>query len=219
MKLRNLPSFKRPREKLQDRGAQGLTDSELLALVLQTGYQGRDALELAEQFLKNRTLSQLLALPSEKLHDLRGLGPSKAALLQAVKAIAERYTHSETPIIKTPKDALSLIDFLKHKKQEHLLAIYLNARYQLITQETITIGTLDSSLIHPREVFAPAIHYRAAHVILAHNHPSGDPQPSQEDVLTTQRLVEVGQLLDINLVDHIVVAKEGWQSMKQLNLL
>lgn len=220
MKIHDLPKFKRPREKLRDRGAQGLSDAELLAILLRTGYQGKSALELAQQLLKHRSLYELLHLPQNTLDDLRGLGPAKAALFQSIAAILDRYSiPTETPIIATPTQAIPLLHFLKNKKQEYLIALYLNARYQLIAQETVTIGTLDSSLIHPREVFAPAIEYRAAHVILAHNHPSGDAYPSQEDVVITEKLVEVGELLDIPLLDHLVVAGNQWQSLKELNLL
>lgn len=202
------------------KGPDNLSDTELLAIVLRTGYHGKDALALAQTLLHKSTLAQLLALPLAKLGAIKGLGLTRAAELLAAFALTKRLLIPIVqPIIDTPKEVAKLAQPLTNKKQEYLLALYLNARHQLISQEIISIGTVSQSLIHPREVFAPALELRAAEVIIVHNHPSGDTQPSEEDILATQKIQEAGEILDVPLIDHIIVAKSSWTSLRQLKLM
>lgn len=220
MRIADLPQHLKPREKLQIKGIGGLKDTELLAILLRSGYQGKSALDIAERLLNRYSLAQLLILPHQTLCKLKGLGTSRAAMLLAVKGICDRLTVTQDfGNLNKPEDVLSLVQYLKSKKQEHLVAIYLDARGQLISQETITIGILNTSLIHAREVFAPAITLRAANLILVHNHPSGNPHPSTDDLDVTEKLTEVGELLDIPLIDHLIIAQDGWFSFRQQKLL
>lgn len=127
-------------------------------------------------------------------------------------------TAKSAPLNK-PDQVAAMMTYLSKYRQERIVALYLNARYQLIRRRTISIGTVDAALIHPREVFAPALALRASAVILVHNHPSQDPQPSEEDVVVTQKIFEAGELMSLPLIDHIIVTKQGWSSLRQLNLL
>jgi DNA repair protein RadC len=220
MKIADLPLHKRPREKLILKGSDGLSEGELLAILLRTGYQGKSSLEVAERILQKYSLNELFNLKLEKLSQIKGVGPTRASLLLAVAALYQRLQPDiQNPIISAPKDVVQLTQFLKNKKQEYLVVLYLNARHQLLVQETITIGTLNSSLIHGREVFAPAIVHRAAFVILVHNHPSGNAYPSADDIEVTEKLQDIGELLDIPVIDHVIIAEDGWCSLKEEKLL
>jgi DNA repair protein RadC len=220
MKITQLPSFTRPREKLSEKGADALSDAELLAILLRTGYTGRSALEISRRMLRRNTLPRLLNLSLTQLADLKGVGSSRASILVACTEIARRLNRQDqSTTIKTPHDVAQVAQFLIAKKQEHLLCLYVNARNQLLAQEVVSVGTVNSSLIHPREVFAPALQHRAAGVIVVHNHPSGETLPSEEDIITTEKLVEAGNLLDIPILDHVIVGKNGWSSLKQEQLI
>jgi len=215
--IRDMAIVERPRERLEKLGVEALKDEELLALVIRTGYSGHGAVDIARAALACYSLGQLLGLPLSQLQRLRGLGLSKAASLMAGVELARRAqteTHLSMPKIQTMQDILAQTMDIRDKKKEYLLAFFLNARQQLITREIISIGTLTASLAHPREIFAPAIGKAAAGVILAHNHPSGDPSPSDEDIRLTQRIRQAGHILGIELLDHLIVAERGSYSFK-----
>ena len=218
VKIKDLPKHKRPREKLLEKGANALKDHELLAILLRTGYQGKSAIEVAKRILKTTPFKKLTNLPIEDLAKLKGVGKSRAAIISSSFAIGKRtYQKDNSIIIKTPEDAVKVVSFLKNKKREYLVAIYLNARKQLITTKTISIGTLTTNLVHPRELFRPAIQNNAASVIIAHNHPSGDTQPSFEDKKVTQKLIKAGKILGIILDDHIIITKNNHTSLKGIS--
>lgn len=218
VKIKDLPKHKRPREKLLEKGANALKDHELLAILLRTGYQGKSAIEVAKRILKTTPFKKLTNLPIEDLAKLKGVGKSRAAIIASSFAIGKRtYQKDNSIIIKTPEDAVKVVSFLKNKKREYLVAIYLNARKQLITTKTISIGTLTTNLVHPRELFRPAIQNNAASVIIAHNHPSGDTQPSFEDKKVTQKLIKAGKILGIILDDHIIITKNNHTSLKGIS--
>ncbi len=219
MKLADMPRHTRPREKLATLGAQNLREAELLAILLRTGYRGKNAVELAERILRRYPLVDLLGLPLATLTSIKGIGPSRAAMLQAVSELALLILGKKTPRISCPDDAVAMLQHLKHRKQEYLIGIYLNARREVIAQETITIGTIDASLIHPREVFAPALSHRASCLVIAHNHPSGDTTPSLDDVEATEKLVEAGEILDIHILDHVIIADDSWTSLRQQHVV
>lgn len=220
MPLHDLPHFRQPREKLLSRGGDGVSDAELLAILLRTGTQQLDALQLAQKILQKQTLGHFLNLPTKTLLTYDGLGPAKVMLLKAVLVVAERLTELDhNPAISNARDVALLAQPVARYQQEHLLALYLDARNRVIIQKTLSIGTVNSSLIHAREVFAPAIDHRAVSLILVHNHPSGDLEPSADDIQTTEKLVDVGELMDIRVIDHIIIGKQGWFSFREHQLV
>ena len=187
----------------------------MLAILLRTGYQGRSVLEVAGDVLK--ALPEGLAKADlKRLSGLKGVGVSRAAGLVAAFELARRSRGSDgRAVLDSPARVLEQIPAaVRAGKKEHLLAFYVNARSQLIHQETVSIGTLSASLVHPREVFSPAIAHCAAALIVAHNHPSGDCTPSSEDKDATRRLCRAGELLGIPLLDHLVVSASGFFSFK-----
>lgn len=217
-KVKDLPKHKRPREKLFEKGTDALKDHELLAILLRTGYKGKSAIEIAKRILKTTSLKKLTKLPIKDIAKLKGVGMSRAAIIVSSFAIGKRiYKEDNSIIVNSPKDVVKIVSFIKNKKREYLVAIYLNARKQLITTKTISIGTLTSNLVHARELFKPAIKYNADSVIIAHNHPSGDSKPSIEDKKITQKLVKAGKMLGIELNDHIIVTKNSFTSLKELS--
>lgn len=218
--VRELPSFKQPREKLFEKGVDGLQDYELLAILFRTGYKGVSALSLAKRVLLAKSLLDLKLMQPQALADMKGIGISRAATLLAAFALADRLrSHDEDVVIDTPADVYKVAHHLQKKKQEHLFVLYLNARRRLLCCEVISVGTLTASLVHPREVFAPALEYRAAAVIVVHNHPSGDITPSGEDLTITERLLAAGELLGIEVIDHIIIGDNSYQSLKELGAL
>jgi len=209
-----------PREKLESRGPQGLTDSELLAILLRTGHSKKNVLQIAKDILKNYPLEKWSGLDLSKLTEVKGIGPVKAGILTAALELARRALKLEennAHVVQKPQDVLPLVAFIRDSKKEHFICIFLNARKQVIHQETISIGTLEASLIHPREVFQPAIECSASSVIFVHNHPSGDATASREDILVTKRLCESGRLLGIDVLDHLIVSKNDYISLRSDN--
>ena len=216
MKIKDLPKHKRPREKLFEKGTDALKDHELLAILLRTGYKGKSAIEVAKRILKTTPFKKLVKLSIKDLAKLKGVGKSRAATIASSFAVGKRtYQQNNSIIINSPEDAVKVVSFLKNKKREYLVAIYLTARKQLITTKTISIGTLTSNLIHPRELFKPALEHNAASVIIAHNHPSGDQKPSTEDINVTKQLKKAGKILGIDLIDHIIITKNNFSSIKR----
>lgn len=219
-KIKDLPKFKRPREKLFEKGPDALKDHELLAILLRTGYQGKSALEVAKRILKTIKFEKLSQLSLGELSKIKGVGKSRAAIIIAGIELSKRMFKVESNvIIKTPEDVVKVVSYLRNKKREYLVALYLNARNQLIKSKTISIGTLNESLVHPREVFAPAIKNHAASVILVHNHPSNSLKPSNQDIKITKNISQAGNILGIEVVDHIILAKIGKTSLKEKGYL
>jgi DNA repair protein RadC len=220
--IRDMARAERPRDRLQKLGAEALRDAELLAVILRTGYRGHGALQVAETVLAKHSPAELFTLSFERLRGLAGIGPTRAASLLAAVELARRAqnkTSTDLPAIRSMNDIVAQAVDLRPKKKEHLLAFLLNARQQLIAKEIISIGTLTASLAHPREIFAPAIGKAAAGVILVHNHPSGDPSPSEEDVRLTKRIAQAGHIMGIDLLDHLIIAENGCYSFKQAGAL
>lgn len=216
MKLTSIPSFKRPREKLIERGPEGLTDHELVAVIIKTGYSGRDVIELSKKFIAKYPLRSFSKLSYQDIAHFKGLGVSRASTIIAAIEIHRRILLSKSTLrLLSPDDVIKAVAFIKERKREHFVGVYLNARSEIITVHTISIGTLDASIAHPRDVFSPAIHHNAAAVIIAHNHPSGDPEPSDADIELTIRIREAGKILGIQLLDHIIVSSKTTLSLKQ----
>jgi len=216
MSIKNLARHEQPREKLIEKGTENLRDSELMAILLRTGIEGKDVIKVSEEILRKFPKKKLLSLDFKNLSKIKGIGPGKACLLLSAFELTKRALEVEDnnlPVINSAKDAVAQLQELRTAKKEHFVVLYLNARNQLIHKETISIGTLNASLVHPREVFKPAIDYLAASIIVAHNHPSGGCEPSEADVILTGRLSDAGKLLGIEVVDHLVITKSDFRSI------
>ncbi len=219
-RMRELPNHDRPREKLAERGPQALTDQELIALLIGRGTRGRDVSQVAGDVV--RYLERAGGSPSYgELLDIDGVGSAKACEIMACFELGRRYREGDIAgyRISCPGDVLPLVAEWRDKKQEYFLCITLNGAGEVIERRTVTVGILNQSLVHPREVFAEAITDRAASVILVHNHPSGTLDPSSQDIGITRQLVEAGSILGIRVLDHIIVTKKGYVSLKELGHL
>lgn len=224
--IKEWPEGERPREKLLSQGPESLTDAELLAIVLRTGdgQGGTSALDTGRQLIKRfGTFQNLATAPPEELLDLRGIGPAKAATVCAVMEICRRYATERFPrqhAFTRSADVFAHFHHrLKDKRKECFLILLLDSKNRVIKEERISEGTLTSSLVHPREAFAPAIRAAAASVILVHNHPSGDPTPSREDEEITRRMAEGGRILGISVLDHVIIGKGGYYSFADMGKL
>ena len=208
-----------PCNKVRRLGVEALRDDELLAIVLRNGYG--NGLEIAERILRKHTTSDLIGLSHDDLCKIKGMTRAKADVLSALFEFAKRGLKQGlgiAPSITRPADAVALLTDIKEAKKEHFIAMFLNARAQLICRETVSVGSLNASLVHPREVFAPAIGSSAASVILAHNHPSSDVTPSREDIDLTRRMVQAGEIMGIEVLDHLIIGADRFLSMKESNL-
>ena len=222
MKIKDLPKIERPREKLVAKGAENLKDSELLAILFRTGKAGKNVIEIASQILAKHSKKRLLQMTYQDLVKIGGIDSAKATILLAAFELAKRaleVNDTNLPTIVTPKDVVAQLTDLRHNKKEHFIALYLNARNQLVHKETISMGTLNANLVHPREVFEPALEHSAANIMVAHNHPSGDPNPSNADLEITKRLVEAGKIMGIEVVDHVIVTKNSYLAFKEERLI
>jgi len=222
MKLQDIPKIERPREKLIAKGPQNLKDEELLAILLSTGMEGKNVIEVAKQILRKYSKKRLLKLTYNDLSKIKGIGPAKASTILAAQELVKRALEigEETlPVIHSTKDVIAQVGYLRNKLREHLVAIYLNARNEMLFRKHIFIGTLDANIAHPREIFAEALRQNAASVILVHNHPSGDPEPSQADLEITKRILEAGKILGIDVLDHIIITKTKAFSFKEKKLI
>jgi DNA repair protein RadC len=210
----------RPREKLTTRGPAELTDAELLALVLGSGTAGCSARRIGRA-LARRGPAELAAWSTARWRRVRGVGLARAAALVAAFELGRRAAErpGERGTIRGPDDVLAHVRDLTRARKEHFVVLLLNARHELQGRETVSIGSLNASIVHPREVFLPAIVHSAASVVLVHNHPSGDPEPSEEDLSITRRLVQVGDLVGIGVLDHVIVAERGVVSFRSRQLL
>lgn len=222
--IRDVPEEERPRERMKRFGAEALSNSELLAILLRTGVKGQSVLQLSDQIINRAgSLRALLEMDLEELKGIKGVGEAKAIQIKAGLELGRRLSRGnllERVRITGPQDAADyMMDALRYLHQEHFVALYLNTKNQVIGQETLFVGTLNSSLVHPREVFREAIRKSAASLILLHNHPSGDPTPSKEDLDVTKRLVESGRLLGIEVLDHLVIGDGTYVSLKERGLI
>jgi DNA repair protein RadC len=220
-----IPPADRPRERLWRLGPSALTAAELLAILLEIGSRGRTALDTAGELLGmgQGSLRQLAARPTAELLRHSGVGPAKAARLAAAFELASRMAREGRPAaprIREPEDVVRLlVDRLRDLTVEEFHLLALGSQSQVLRDVLVTRGLLDSSLVHPREVFRPAIAEAAAGIIVVHNHPSGDPTPSQEDRAVTRQLVAAGQLLDLPVYDHVIIAGDRFVSFASLGLL
>ena len=222
--IHDLPISERPRERLQKLGIEALSAQEILALILGRGVAGESVMVTAQRLLSQfGSLKGIAGASVEELSQVKGIGVAKASQIKAAFELANRVEgYSEAgskPLVKTPEDVVGLVrGRLKGKKKEHFLALLLDTRNQLIKVAEISVGSLDSSLVHPREVFKEAISATAASVIFVHNHPSGDPTASEDDIKLTKRLAEAGEIVGIDVLDHIIIGDKNYLSLKREGL-
>jgi DNA repair protein RadC len=212
LRLKDQPASERPRERLAERGADALSHAELIAILLRTGLKGTNVLEVGRQLLnKFGTLNALAGASLEDLRGVKGIGRDKAVTLLAAFALAKRMAaelQGEAPLLDTPdRIADHLREELRHATAEQFRVVLLNTRRRLIKVDRISQGTLDTILVHSRDVFRAAIAANAAAIVLVHNHPSGDPAPSEADIKVTRDLIRAGQLLKIELLDHVILGR------------
>lgn len=223
-RIREIPSEERPRERMQRHGSSALSHAELLAILLGTGTKDESSVHLAQRILAEcGGLRKLAESNWDELTHIRGVGPAKALLLQASIELGRRVARSQLPDmvkISCPQDAANLLmEEMRHLREEHFVCLFLNTKNQVIGRQTLSIGSLNASIVHPRELFRAAIRRSSASILCAHNHPSGDPTPSPEDIVLTRRLAEAGELLGIELLDHLVIGDNRYTSLKETGCL
>ncbi|HET6871358.1 MAG TPA: DNA repair protein RadC [Sporolactobacillaceae bacterium] len=224
IKVRDVPLEERPRERLVKYGAHVCSNQELLAIILRTGSKEESVIQLAERLLTTMNgISNLREATVEELVKIKGIGPTKAIQLLATIELGKRLLNErrhEKQAIRSPKDGADYVmEDLRHLSQEHFVALYLNTKNQVIHQQTVFIGSLNASIVHPREVFKEALKRSAASLVCFHNHPSGDPTPSREDIEVTKRLVDCGIMLGIEVLDHIIIGDKKYVSLKEKGLV
>ncbi|MBB65262.1 MAG: hypothetical protein CMO81_09385 [Waddliaceae bacterium] len=218
--IQNLPLDERPRERLLHYGAEALSSTELLAIILGSGSKEKSVLQLAQELLGAfSSISELSDSSIAELCRIKGIGPAKAIALKAAFALGMKAAKQSIPpryLVEHPVHAYYLLkDELEKEKKEVFVVVLLDCKGSVIRYERVSVGTLSSTLVHPREVFAPAVRHGAASMILAHNHPSGDPSPSEEDFTVTTRLIEAARVLGVPIQDHLVIGRGRYVSLRQ----
>jgi len=223
--IKDLPEDERPREKLYKYGARVLSNSELLAIIIRTGNRENTSIEISQRLLAldNEGIGFLSKASLEELTAIKGVGKCKAAQILSAVELGKRISVSiekDKLKISSPMDVANLmIEEMKYFKKEYFKIIMLDTKNQVISIEDISMGSLNASIVHPREVFIGAIKRSSASIILVHNHPSGDPTPSKEDINITKRLSEAGDILGIKILDHLIVAESKYVSLKEKGLI
>ncbi len=218
MKITDMSLENRPRERLEKEGAQVLSTAELLAIILKSGTKKENVLEIAHKLLAKYGTQGLIQSSVQELASEYGIGKAKSCQIIAVCEFAKRLSSSSYEKMSVTKSQDIVNRFqpkLKDLQKEHFIAVYLDTRHNIIAEETITIGILNASLIHPREVFYGAIKHLAKAIIVLHNHPSGEPEPSKEDFLITKKLEKTGEIMGIDFLDHIIIGREKWWSWRE----
>jgi len=218
MKIKDIPDKDRPRERLKEQGAEALSDSELLAIILQTGTKKENAVDMSNRLISTYGLHQLSDCTLEELQEIDGIGFAKACQIRALFELNKRFTLSrnDNKKILSAKDAYIIgLAYLGSSANEKFMALHLDSKYNLIDKEIVSSGDVESTSTHPREVFRGAIKRNAVFIIIMHNHPTNDPTPSPEDKEVTERLRETGKIVGIDLLDHIIVCKDSYYSFKE----
>jgi DNA repair protein RadC len=220
LRMREVHEADRPRERFLRQGPESLSNQELLAILLRTGTKSESVLSLANRILVQfEKLHALKHATVEEMMEIKGVGEAKAIQILAAIELGKRLAQKELDnkyTIRSPEDAANyLIPELAPLQQEHFVALYLNVKNQILHKQTIFVGSLNASIVHPREIFRVAIRRSAAAIIVAHNHPSGNPSPSPEDIDVTKRLIEAGQILGVDLLDHLIIGDHQFISLKE----
>ncbi len=225
MRMNQMPAEEKPREELLREGAEGLSTVEVLAVILGTGTKSKSVMDLAGEVLAmdSRGLRYLAECSPEELKRISGMGDAKVCVLMAALELGKRLSclpAEERPRIKCSNDIAGLfMERLRYEKKEHFKCLLINSRGEILEENEVSVGDLNSSASHPREVFGPAVRRSAGSVAFVHNHPSGDPSPSQSDIDSTRRLMEAGELLGIPVIDHIIIGDGSYVSMKALGYI
>jgi DNA repair protein RadC len=210
-----------PREKLRRLGPEGMKDEDLLAVLIDTGYRDQAAYACASEILSAHKLEILAKMDGETLRAVKGIGRRQADMIASALELGRRAFKEGLgimPSVTSPKDVMPMVADIKDCKKEHFIALFLNARNQVICREDVSVGSLNANLVHPREVFAPAVGSSAACLVLVHNHPSGDVTPSREDIELTRRMVQAGEIMGIEVIDHLIIGADRFLSLKEANL-
>ncbi len=219
IRILDMQKEERPRERLIKFGATALSDSELLAIILRTGTMQENVVNLCQRILSQYNLKQLSQINIAQLMSIHGIKEGKAAQIAACFEVARRlesFNEDEKPRINSPEDVYRRIyPKMRELKKEMFIELCLDTKNQIIKEDTISVGSLNANVVHPREVFRTALAESAAHIIVAHNHPSGDPTPSKEDVEITKKLVETGRIMGIDVLDHVIIGDGRHFSMKE----
>ncbi|HZZ98703.1 MAG TPA: DNA repair protein RadC [Candidatus Saccharimonadia bacterium] len=218
-KISRLPASERPRERLLMSGAQAISTQDLLSIILGTGSKGRPVEQVAkrvEELLREHSVREV---SKEMLLGVPGLGSAKVCSLLAMFELAERFQAERDQSFTSPEVVVSFLHELRESSREMLIGLYLNARYSLVHKEVLSIGSMNQAIVTPREIFSPIKQFPIAYLILAHNHPSGDPKPSEDDKEFTIRMQEAGELMGVDLIDHIIIAKKSRYSFKEEKFL
>ena len=224
--VKDLPIDERPREKLLAAGPSFLSNTELLAILLRTGTRQDSVLRLAEEILaryKDQGLTAMIHMAPQELAGIRGIGMAKAATVLAAVELGRRLSEKaaeKREVVHGPEDAAHYaMPHFRYERKEHFAVLLLNTKNHILAMPTVSVGSLSASIVHPREVFQTAIQYAAAAMILLHNHPSGDPSPSREDIAVTERLVKAGKIMDIPVLDHIILGDNKFISLKEKGMV
>ena len=213
-----MPDSSKPRERFLKQGSESLSDAELLAIILEKGMCPGGVLKMSNDLISRFGLKDLFNCSIIELQRVRGIGPTKAMQILSIAELNKRYEQCKNPVIKI-KSSKDVYEYFRHKlkdeKQENFHVLLLDTQNQIICDHLITRGILNASIIHPREIFKPAIRDSAFRIILVHNHPSGDPSPSEEDLEVTKKLMEVGEQIDIKVLDHVIVGKRKYWSWSE----
>ena len=229
MKIKDLPDSSKPRERFLKHGPEALSDAELFAIILRTGTRnkkdengelmpGENVIDMSNRLLKEYGLNSLFDCSLNELQKIKGIGPSKAMQILAMAELGKRHSQSRNPIkkINCAKDVFDYFhERLKDEKQEHFYILMLNNKNHIIGEKFLFKGTIDASLIEPNEIFRSAIKDSSKRIILIHNHPSGDPNPSDEDIEITHKLIEAGKMLNIQVLDHVIIGNESYWNWKE----
>lgn len=218
MRIKDISKENRPRERFLKNGAMSLSDAELLAVILQKGSKKENVVDMSNRLLSKHGIDKLCDLSLKELQEIDGIGPAKAMQIKALFEFNKRHSLSRQngKPIKSAKDVYDYASQrLNSNDKEHFMILHLDSKNRIIKDEVISIGTLNASIIHPREIFKSAIKESANSIILVHNHPSGDSEPSAEDEQVTEKLFEAGELLSIKVLDHVIIGKDNYHSFKE----
>lgn len=224
MRVKDLPSSERPYEKLEMYGPSALSDAELLAIVIRSGSRKERSIELAQRILGiNKGIRGIHELSLDDLKQIPGIGRVKSIQIKAMaefsKRLAKHNAEAKLKISSPGSIAKLYMEEMRYLQQEHLKIVFLDTKNQIVSDKFLTVGTVNASLINPREVFIQALRHNAVHVILLHNHPSGDPSPSREDIAITKRIIEAGDIIGIQLLDHIIIGDGNYISLKERGII
>ncbi len=225
MLIKSLPEDERPQEKALRNGVGALSDAELIALILRTGRHNESSISLAEDILSicDEGLFSMGTFEAEDLLKIEGIGPGKASMLMAAVELGKRIAASrktEKYVVDDPDMIADMfMEDLRYEKKEYFKSVILNTKSEIVAVDNVSVGELSSTIVHPREVFSRAIRKSAYGIVFVHNHPSGDPTPSEEDIVTTKRLVEGGNILGIKVLDHVIIGDGRYESMRSLDII